>query len=840
VEPGRLFVGWDGGLLFEEQIGNGPRMRIEATGRGFLEQPWGLRTPRGAPGTGLSLTLLYPISIAPLPGLTVRLTPSVGVSLGFVGVPTAESSSFRLRLALNDKEDRIRFLPGDGLLRQLLPSDGISLPLDAAIVWSPYGGWRFVGIGELARGVAVPPATAQSPATPSEAAAAVVTPLNQKLGPITLHERRLEVTTTAIPLLLTDKNIGVRVTLAVSGTLSLTIKTARLTFTGVGMVWRIPIGDDGEAVNDPIDATLPNGVAVAINAPSISGGGFLQRIETSDGGVTWRGGLALRFADSFELAAFGVIELGGGRPWTFLLFVTVRFTPPYPLAFGLKLTAVGGLLALNRTMAVEALRDAVLGTPGALDTALFSDRPEEQLPVVLPTLDRLFPPAEGHQVAGLLVEMEWRAETGTLFGHLRGVLLAELENIQFALYGTAQLGIPTLTQDHVLRVRAGLEAVYDYRAKVVRVSLALTEALLFKRVRLTGGAALLFRWGDRDEFAFTLGGFHPSFRPYIPAGLREPARLGASWHPHDLVDFSLQSYFALTNTSLQFGFSAHVEIGASWGGLRADADFNFMVMRQPRALFELDLQFRVTAHLFGCDLFSAGLKGAMSGPDPWTIEGTIYWEVCGVDMSKDFGPYHWGDDLGEISSAQQQARQVIGDAVADPAGWSVRRAPGAAVRLRAGAGDALAPRDQIDVRQSQLPLGIALEACDASGLSDAGTWHLVGTGGIAKLDDLTDVFPTRRYLRKPPKETPFRGGLACGARFGSISWSVPPGAAVASDESLTEDKVMDSLMERPPQPAPNTPLPVGLHFAEALQFAAPTRATERKWTRHAVVLEKTA
>ena len=837
VEPGRLFAGWDGGLLFEEQISDGWRARIETTGRGFLEQPWATAKPRGAAGTRLSLTLLYPMSVSPLPGLTVRLTPSVGVSLGFVGVPTSENTSFQLRLALNDKEDRIKFVPGDGLLSQLLPSDGISLPLDAAVTWSPYGGWKFVGIGELARGVAVPPATGQSAPTPSQAATEVVTTLNQKLGPITLHERRMEVTTTAIPVLLTDENVGVRVTVTVSGTLSLNIKVARLTFTGIGLVWRIPIGDDAEAVDNPIDFKMPDGVAVAVNAPSISGGGFLQRIEAPDGRVTWRGGLALRFADSFELAAFGVIELGGNRPYTLLLFVTVRFTPPYPLAFGLKLSTVGGLLALNRTMDVDALRDAVLGaTPGALDAALFAQRPEEQLPVLLPTIDRFFPAAPGHQVAGLLVEIEWRAETGTLFGHFRGVLLAELENYQFALYGTAQLGVPTLTQDHILRVRAGLEAVYDYRNKFVRVSLALTEALLFKRVRLTGGAALLIRWGEHDEFVFTLGGFHPSFRPFIPAGLREPARLGATWRPNEFVDLNLQSYFAITSTSYQYGWSAHVEIGASWGGLRADADFNFLVMWKPRPLFELDLQFRVTARLFGCDLFSAGLRGSMSGPDPWVIEGTIYWEVCGVDMSKDFGPYQWGDDLGQIGQPQEQARRVIGDGVADPASWSVRRQAGSAVRLRPGATDALDPRDQIDVRQTQLPLGIALEVYDANSLSDAGAWRLVGTGGVAKMSDLTDVFPTRRYLRKPPKDQPFRGGLASGARFGSTAWSVPAGA-VASDESLTEDRVLDSLMVPPPQPATGNPFNVGLHFAEAILIAAPTRAVERKWTRHAVVME---
>ena len=114
----------------------------------------------------------------------------------------------------------------------------------------------------------------------------------------------------------------------------------------------------------------------------------------------------------------------------------------------------------------------------------------------------------------------------------------------------------------------------------------------------------------------------------------------------------------------------------------------------------------------------------------------------------------------------------------------------------------------------------------------------MGTGGIAKLSDLTDVFPTRRYLRKPPKEQPFRGGLSSGARFGSTAWSVPADA-VASDESLTEDRVLDSLMVPPPQPATGHPLNVGIHFAEAIQFAAPTRAVERKWTRHVVALEAT-
>jgi hypothetical protein len=204
-------------------------------------------------------------------------------------------------------------------------------------------------------------------------------------------------------------------------------------------------------------------------------------------------------------------------------------------------------------------------------------------------------------------------------------------------------------------------------------------------------------------------------------------------------------------------------------------------------------------------------------------------------LSEDFGPYHWGDDLGQIESAQQEARQVIGDALADPTNWSLRRRPSQAVRLRPGSEDALDPHDQLDVRQTQLPLGIDLEVNDANTLSDPGTWTLSATGGLTKVSDLTDVFPTRRYLRKPPKETAFRGGLAAGARFGGFGWTVPSGA-VGSDESKTEDSIQDTLPVRPPK----TSVPVRIRLEDAILTAAPTAAIERRWTRHTVILERVA
>ena len=222
----------------------------------------------------------------------------------------------------------------------------------------------------------------------------------------------------------------------------------------------------------------------------------------------------------------------------------------------------------------------------------------------------------------------------------------------------------------------------------------------------------------------------------------------------------------MTSTSLQFGASAYLEAGASWGGIRGNIAFNCIVMSEPSWYFEFDLSFRVTAYLFGCDLISAGLRGVISGPDPWHLDATIYWEVCGVDISKDLGPYEWGDD-DALSSVQEEARLILGDGLEDPGNWSLRRAGQPRVQLRAGSDGAIDSRDQIEVRQSRLPLGTALEVHDRNRLSDGGTWTLTPiSAGLVKLADVTDVFPMRRYRAKPPKETPFQDGLAAGARFG--------------------------------------------------------------------------
>ena len=59
---------------------------------------------------------------------------------------------------------------------------------------------------------------------------------------------------------------------------------------------------------------------------------------------------------------------------------------------------------------------------------------------------------------------------------------------------------------------------------------------------------------------------------------------------------------------------------------------------------------------------------------------------------------------------------------------------------------------------------------------------------------------------------------------------------VESDESSTEDLVLDSL----PTPPPRATVHIPVLFVAAIRFAAPARSPERRWTRHALLLETIA
>ena len=75
-----------------------------------------------------------------------------------------------------------------------------------------------------------------------------------------------------------------------------------------------------------------------------------------------------------------------------------------------------------------------------------------------------------------------------------------------------------------------------------------------------------------------------------------------------------------------------------------------------------------------------------------------------------------------------------------------------------------------------------------------------------------------------------------GARVGGQGWTVPTTLAIESDESLTEDLVLDSLPVPPQRVRPD----LRVHLVDAIRVAVATQSPERKWTRHTMKLEEVA
>ena len=116
----------------------------------------------------------------------------------------------------------------------------------------------------------------------------------------------------------------------------------------------------------------PTGLGLSIDAGPVVGGGFLA-FDPERG--EYAGEMQLQF-EGIAVRAIGLLttRLPGGKPGFSLLVIVSAEFPPVQLGLGFMLVGVGGLLGINRTVAVEALR-AGLKT-GALGAVLSPPDPK--------------------------------------------------------------------------------------------------------------------------------------------------------------------------------------------------------------------------------------------------------------------------------------------------------------------------------------------------------------------------------------------------------------------------------------------------------------------------------
>jgi hypothetical protein len=416
--------------------------------------------------------------------------------------------------------------------------------------------------------------------------------------------------------------------------------------------------------NLDVDFKPPKGVGLSLDAGGFKGGGFLM-LDSEKG--EYAGALELDFNGLFSVKAIGIINTkmpDGSKGFSLLIVISAEFTP-IQLSFGFTLNGVGGIFGLNRRIVVAALAEGI--RTNAIKSILFPENVIANISRIISDIKQFFPPQQDHFVIGPMAKLGWG--TPSIITVELGLLL-DLPDPMFAIVGVLKAVLP-VEDAPILRLQVNFLGVVDFDRGYVffRADLFDSRLLIYS---ITGTMAFLVSWGEAQTFALSVGGFHPDFRdlptiPALPDGFRSMARIGISLLSDDNPRLKIESYFAVTSNTVQFG--ARIELYAEAAG------FNIYGFLGYDVLFQFD-PFRFIAKLSGGVALRRGssviagvsISATLSGPTPWDARGKATLSLLFFSISVSFHAT-WGDPPPAVTAATEDLLKVLQREFADTRNW---------------------------------------------------------------------------------------------------------------------------------------------------------------------------
>ena len=437
---------------------------------------------------------------------------------------------------------------------------------------------------------------------------------------------------------------------------------------------------------------LPDAVGVKIKTGVVDGGGFFSRKGKEYGGV-----IDVRMAGT-GVTAIGIISVD---PFSMVLVMGIHFSPAVELSWGFTLNGVGGILALDRAIDTDALRKGL--REHAVENLLFPEDPVAAAPKILKQLGAIFPAKEDAFVVGPIIEVGWGSQARVIEARL-GVVLS-LPDPRIVLLGALRVRAPSkFTPITDLRAEIYGEINPDYLVVIV----SLNDSKI-ANVPVSGEMGFYVRWGGADEFALSVGGWHPKYKE-APSQLAELKRVTVDLSPPVGVKIVVAGYFALVPGALMFGvhgeISAKVGPAAGRAWVTIDAIFRWV----PRVSFEASLSVGITITVFGKTFANVQFNGQLTGVTPWTVHGTAVidvWWFPTIDF--DVGPYEWGDKPA-VSVPAIDILDEVRTALSAPEAWRAQLPAGTDVLVRLASVDVAEetlvahPMAGLEVTQSRIPL----------------------------------------------------------------------------------------------------------------------------------------
>jgi hypothetical protein len=693
-------------------------------------------SPLDALQFGVRLTLKPSDQAGPGPILALGLPLNATFQLGSgeLAVGLEKLSNVRVFVETDLKDGLFAFGTGssDGFVSTVVGGDGVQAQFSLGLGLSNIGGIYFKGASGLI----------------------IRLPLHITLGPIDLNHLSLGAEFKGNSLSLT----------AVTGLAArLGPLAAAIEDVGVRALLAFPPARDGNL--GPVDLAFgfqpPKGVGLSLDVGVVRGGGYLF-IDPDRG--EYAGALELALLDVVTVKAIGIITTklpDGSKGFSLLIIMSVEFGSGVQLGFGFTLSAVGGLIGLNRTMNLQALADGV--RTGAIESVMFPRDIIANAPKIISDLRTFFPQRQGTFLIGPMVRIGWG--TPTLASISLGIIIEIPGNI--AIVGIIKIAIPA--DDVALIVlQVNFIGAIEFDKKRLWFFAALFESRIVF-LTIDGEMGLLIAFGADANFVVSVGGFHPRFAP-PPLPFPSPKRIALSLLNTPVARVRIEGYFAVTSNTVQFGASVEVFFGLDalnvQGHLAFDALFQFSPF-----YFIVEISASFSVKFFGIGLFSVGVRGSLDGPSPWHVKGhgsisLLFWDID-VDFETTWGESR-NTEMPPIPIMPIITREL--DKIENwrailPAGVNLlvtlRTIPEAEAAL------VLHPVGTLRISQRALPLALALDKVGAQKPSDVNRLSINVSGGpLEKKGDAFELFAPAQFqnfsdadVLSKPAFTPERSGV---------------------------------------------------------------------------------
>lgn len=440
-----------------------------------------------------------------------------------------------------------------------------------------------------------------------------------KIGPLELSSVLLSanVKDNKIPMLLTaDLNVN--------------LSAIEFTAQNIGLKAELAFPGNNNGNIGPIDFNLgfkpPTGVGLTIDAPPVKGGGFLNYDESTS---TYTGGLELQFS-KISFSAIGIISTklpGGEKGYSLLVIVSVEFTP-LQIGMGFTINGIGGLLGLHRTSNPDVLRAGI--RYNTLDHILFPKNIVQNANTIISNLGQAFPARKDQFMLGPMAKIGWG--TPTLLTIDIGIVIELPDPVRLIILGILRAQLPS-AQNPILQIQVNFLGIIDFKEKYLSFDATLYDSKILT-FGLFGDMALRLNWGDRPNFLLSVGGFHPSYTP-PPLNLPSMQRLTIILADHSNLKISVESYFAVTSNSAQFG--ARVYAMAKAWKIIAEGELWFNVLFQFSPFyFAADMGVKFAIKMGSKTLLGIYVALMLEGPDPWRAQGQAAFKILLVKVKVRF------------------------------------------------------------------------------------------------------------------------------------------------------------------------------------------------------------